>query len=201
MWPVTSTNEVTDQYESADPPSGDPGLEPESQTVGTQQDHTVTQSRFSGLGLPEEEYPDGTVLIWRFEEVPAACAMRDERLAQVVGYGDARWWTPKGAATWDQLRDIASGNPPPTVLRAWSSRSPDEESAGDTLDRLGTDAQLWAREFVALAPPTDVGTMIGWFANAIETGRSAGYSRGYHAGYSRGYHDGSGGISITGAER
>lgn len=38
-----------------------------------------------------------------------------------------------------------------------------------------TDARVWAREFVRLAKlhpaiPTDEGTMIGWFANAIMAG-------------------------------
>jgi hypothetical protein len=43
-----------------------------------------------------------------------------------------------------------------------------------------TDAQEWARQFIEIisdpantgADPTDEGFMIGWFANAIETGRS-----------------------------
>ena len=137
----------------------------------------MTQSHFSGLGLPEEEYPDGTVLIWRFEEVPAAYAMRDERLARVAGYGDARWWTPKGAATWDQLREIASGDStPPIVLKAWGTfglRA--SESTSAMLARLGTDAQLWAREFVERFGG-DEHLLLTWFASAIETGRSAGYA-------------------------
>lgn len=37
-----------------------------------------------------------------------------------------------------------------------------------------TDARVWAKEFCHLNPALDEGTMIGWFANAIETGRSAG---------------------------
>jgi hypothetical protein len=42
-----------------------------------------------------------------------------------------------------------------------------------------TDAQVWAREFVKMAEanpaiPTDEGTMLGWFASAIEAGRDAG---------------------------
>jgi hypothetical protein len=35
-----------------------------------------------------------------------------------------------------------------------------------------TDAQVWAQEFVRLHGG-DEGLMIGWFANAIETGRGA----------------------------
>lgn len=44
-----------------------------------------------------------------------------------------------------------------------------------------TDAVVWAQEFVKTlrehpqtADPHDTGFMIGWFANAIETGRAAG---------------------------
>jgi hypothetical protein len=37
-----------------------------------------------------------------------------------------------------------------------------------------TDAIVWAHEFVTLFSEIDEGLMIGWFANAIETGRSAG---------------------------
>lgn len=42
-----------------------------------------------------------------------------------------------------------------------------------------TDAQTWAREFVKMvqanpAIPTDEGTMIGWFANAIMAGHDEG---------------------------
>lgn len=37
-----------------------------------------------------------------------------------------------------------------------------------------TDAQKWAKAFCERNPDADEGTMIGWFANAIETGRSAG---------------------------
>lgn len=37
-----------------------------------------------------------------------------------------------------------------------------------------TDAQVWAEEFAKVQPTVDEGLMIGWFANAIETGRRAG---------------------------
>lgn len=58
----------------------------------------------------------------------------------------------------------------------------EEETDGERLARLGTDAQLWAKEWVALAasllarsnsnPLTllDEGWMISWFANAIMAG-------------------------------
>jgi len=39
---------------------------------------------------------------------------------------------------------------------------------------MGTDARLWASEFVRLfGNDPDEGTMLGWFANAIEAGRDA----------------------------
>lgn len=53
------------------------------------------------------------------------------------------------------------------------------ESDCEFLARVGTDAQQWAREFLAhgLAhDDVDEGTLLGWFANAIEAGRSAGYA-------------------------
>jgi hypothetical protein len=37
-----------------------------------------------------------------------------------------------------------------------------------------TNAQVWAEEFAKVCPDVDEGLMIGWFANAIETGRAAG---------------------------
>ena len=39
-----------------------------------------------------------------------------------------------------------------------------------------TDAMVWTSEFLAQFPVNiDEGTMISWFANAIETGRDAGH--------------------------
>lgn len=48
-----------------------------------------------------------------------------------------------------------------------------------------TDARIWAQEFMKLADTEaeiDEGLMIGWFANAIEAGRTAGYGAGYTEG-------------------
>lgn len=40
------------------------------------------------------------------------------------------------------------------------------------LQYMGTDAQRWAAQFVRLYPNgTDEGTLISWFANAIEAGK------------------------------
>lgn len=47
------------------------------------------------------------------------------------------------------------------------------------LERMGTDGVKWAKEFIRTvtenesADPCDVDFMVGWFANAIEAGRSA----------------------------
>lgn len=49
------------------------------------------------------------------------------------------------------------------------SDTPTPATANSLLDT--TDAQEWAREFCRHAPAVDEGWMIGWFANAIETGR------------------------------
>jgi hypothetical protein len=42
-----------------------------------------------------------------------------------------------------------------------------------------TDAREWARGFLGVFPDcgVDEGTLIAWFANAIETGRNAGRGR------------------------
>lgn len=57
----------------------------------------------------------------------------------------------------------------------------DEESSGELLKRLGTDARLWAGELsdvldVAGADPLRH-TIMTWCANMIEVGRSAGYAQ------------------------
>lgn len=53
------------------------------------------------------------------------------------------------------------------------------ETAGQVLERMGIDAAKWTDEFVRINPDVKVlpdtwGVMVGWFANAIEAGRSAG---------------------------
>jgi len=45
---------------------------------------------------------------------------------------------------------------------------------GALLTYMGTDAQRWAQQFNRIVKGVpDEGTMIGWFANAIEAGRGA----------------------------
>jgi hypothetical protein len=54
-----------------------------------------------------------------------------------------------------------------------------ERTAGEILTYMGTDAAKWTDEFMRVqadpkSGPSDWGAMVGWFANAIEAGRSAG---------------------------
>jgi NTP pyrophosphatase (non-canonical NTP hydrolase) len=56
-----------------------------------------------------------------------------------------------------------------------------QDGGTELLKYMGTDAQRWAQAFMKVvadrpAPEIDEGFMIGWFANAIETGRSAAMS-------------------------
>ena len=66
------------------------------------------------------------------------------------------------------------------------ARTGAQETDGDMLARLGTDGREWAREFCQRFSNTavvfDEQLMLGWFANAIEAGRSAGF----HASEARG---------------
>lgn len=59
----------------------------------------------------------------------------------------------------------------------------DEQKIGDAelLNYVGTDAEKWTEQFLAHAGldnagPDFVSTMHSWFANAIEAGRTAGFS-------------------------
>lgn len=53
-----------------------------------------------------------------------------------------------------------------------------EESDGDLLKRLGTDASEWATEFALRFPGApDIDTLRAWFANALEAGASEGHNR------------------------
>lgn len=59
--------------------------------------------------------------------------------------------------------------------------APPKESDGDVLARMGTDAAKWTDKFMRVqadptSGPLEWGTMVGWFANAIEAGKAAGRS-------------------------
>lgn len=81
---------------------------------------------------------------------------------------------------------VESGNPP-IGKTTESYITPEFETAAAFLAWAGTNARRWAadfmRRFSRLIMPgaLDDGTMIGWFANAIEAGRSAGYAEGVSA--------------------
>lgn len=56
-----------------------------------------------------------------------------------------------------------------------------QQDSAELLSYMGTDAERWTEQFLthtdlANAGPDFVSTVQSWFANAIETGRSAGYS-------------------------
>jgi hypothetical protein len=62
--------------------------------------------------------------------------------------------------------------PEPTIKeRAMPTPAVDQDRLYAT-----TRADVWAEEFAKVCPEVDRGLMLGWFANAIETGRSAGRS-------------------------
>jgi hypothetical protein len=55
------------------------------------------------------------------------------------------------------------------------------QSSAELLEYVGTDAEKWTEQFLAYtnlnnAGPDFVSTVHSWFANAIETGRTAGHS-------------------------
>jgi hypothetical protein len=61
------------------------------------------------------------------------------------------------------------------------------ETDGQMLTRLGTDAQLWADEYLSKAEEVFIYDLenftMTWFANAIEAGRSAGEASGWEEGH------------------
>jgi NTP pyrophosphatase (non-canonical NTP hydrolase) len=95
---------------------------------------------------------------------PDFCATTSAWFAAAIG--NAREYEAKAAKA-EQGEAI---NPDPPV---WDA------PAFDHLDYMETDAQKWAQQFMAVMAKigrgqVDEGLMIGWFANAIEAGRSAG---------------------------
>lgn len=76
----------------------------------------------------------------------------------------------------------------PMMLPYRGIRPPAGESSAEMLQRLGTDAQLWAKEFhekilgeiqnLGYSPCLAPDSLIGWFANAIMAGYDQGYRRG-----------------------
>lgn len=74
-------------------------------------------SRFLG-----QEYPDGTVLVWRTPSF-LALAIRDDQSTTGAGLGGAHWWIPSlnRAGTWDDLVALVFAiGEPDHVLQAWA---------------------------------------------------------------------------------
>lgn len=73
--------------------------------------------------------------------------------------------------------DDGEAQPAPQTVLATA-----DEGDGAFLQRIGTDAKKWSIEFMERffnSPTTiDQSDLIGWFANAIEAGRTAGYAKG-----------------------
>lgn len=92
-----------------------------------------------------------------YDSAPVAQLVEEFRLSQ--------GWDVPGDAFTDRLKpypsDTAVGSTPAT-----------RESSGDMLRRLGIDGALWAEEYRKTFPVTtpDIGTLLGWFANAIMAG-------------------------------
>lgn len=65
------------------------------------------------------------------------------------------------------------------------------ETPGEMLERLGTDAMAWAKEFIDQYPDAELlggpmrddatGVLVGWFANAMAMAERAGYDAGIMA--------------------
>lgn len=58
-----------------------------------------------------------------------------------------------------------------TLTEKWPKSSP--QSSREILNECGDDASKWAKAFVQTFPASDEGTMLCWFANAIETATAA----------------------------
>lgn len=56
------------------------------------------------------------------------------------------------------------------------ARNPKRGTVNERRLRSTTNASVWVEEFSKVYPDCDTGTMLGWFANAIEHGRDAGYA-------------------------
>lgn len=85
-------------------------------------------------------------------------------------------------------RDVPSVVPPPRVVDHWEDRTtyPDDDTSVPPVDtrnrdvavdearlRRHADALVWAEEFAKVQPEVDMGLMIGWFANAMETAKAS----------------------------
>lgn len=100
----------------------------------------------------------------------------DEQFVEHLG------WTDMPVMSWDQEERLVDDVCPTCPSRAPDlgatlvRAGPTNETDGEFLARIGTDAQLWAREFLATTAPfvKTEDLLIGWFANAIEAGAMRG---------------------------
>lgn len=90
-------------------------------------------------------------------------------------------WTDMPVMSWDQEERLVDDVCPTCPSRAPDlgatlvRAGPTNETAGEFMARIGTDAQLWAREFLKTAPLVKTeDLLIAWFANAIEAGAMRG---------------------------
>lgn len=95
---------------------------------------------------------------------------------------------PAGSSVPDPRPETTDSDIPGAEKMTESYKPPEDETAGQHLARLGTDAQTWTSDFAYRFPGSIAGinmgrragyeTMLGWFAGAIEAGRTTGYSQG-----------------------
>lgn len=119
----------------------------------------------TGAAVPNLSYRGGT---WHWPELPEDGDDRESAAAPQLGHVSA---ADRALVTRATSRVTRPGEPRPLD---------DGESDGEVLARLGTDARTWAREFVErfigerVGDRPDEGTLLAWFATAIESGRTAG---------------------------
>lgn len=118
------------------------------------------------LGVKEPQpHPDGPGIKWnsmlnQWENVEPTDGL-------IWGEGD---WDKNPIV--DTLKDLVREHGAVKIQNAL-----DETTAGAFLEYCGTDAAKWAEQFCGMFEcEADEGTMIGWFANAIEAGRAAGFN-------------------------
>ena len=142
---------------------------------------TVRLNKITGIRLydddPPIDTPYGTITIGQEKIVrePGLHGTGDLTVDHVVVEDGGEVELPGLRAAVDQIEDeewIPNPVPQETAMDAADFL----ETDGQMLARLGTDAQNWAQEFMRIIGPNpvDEGLMVSWFANAIESGRSAG---------------------------
>lgn len=142
---------------------------------------------------PLDGYRPGTIryregMAWALHLGQEATAMPSPRVGGVLA---GKTMLPVSTGVPDPRAETSDSDMPGAEKMTESYKPPEDETAGQHLARLGTDAQTWTSDFAYRFPGSiagmgmgrraDYGTMLGWFANAIETGRTAGHSQGHVA--------------------